>query len=178
MHPKVYAALAVVINEFAGFNLKDVEFFTAGVIQGLIQKDDLSKIESCLHDAQDLSTIMTKAFAEIAQGDITHIAEGIADLGQFLVALPNDLDDCEGMKDDVTRIETWANQFKTPSKVIPKIAKNVMLHFGKITTDANNLETDIGTDDMLDAGMQVADLMVTVVGKVGEEPETLPYTQW
>ena len=129
MHPKVYALAAVTLSQYAGFNVKEVEYFVGGLFMGLIQKDDLTEIETCLTDATTLSTLITKAFASFMEKSVEGAIQGIEEIGEALVQIPGDLQHCEGMQQDISRVEAWAGQFKNPTAIVPKIAKNVMLHY-------------------------------------------------
>ena len=180
MHPKVYALAAVMITKYAAFNINDLENLIGGLIMGLIEKDDLSLIKACLKDAQAIDEKLTEAVTDFLKKDITDIIAGVEVVGEVLVELPKDLSECQGMKDDVTRIEKWAAIFSQPTVLLPTISKNLLFHYAQVMKDASNIESDIAADKMYDAGENIADLLITAVGKVKavEDVDDITYTQW
>ena len=54
MHIKALAAATVFVANKYAIDLADVEQVVAGLIFGLIQKDDLKKIQTCLKDGSAL----------------------------------------------------------------------------------------------------------------------------
>ena len=192
MHPKVLAVAAVAFTKYAAFNVDDVEHFLAGLIEGLIQKDDFTKIQGCLKDAQKVDEEMTEAIADFSKGDVQDIIKGVQVIGQLLTELPQDLGDCKDMQGDIDRIEKWAAIFKDPSALINTLIANVVKNFQGILADATDIPTEISADNYDKLGEDVADILVLALGPVPqpqlstfywsldtkEDPETIPYTQW
>lgn len=85
----------------------DVEQFVSGLIFGLIQKNDLQKIQQCLSDADSIADKLTNVIAEFKAGDVADIIKAIGDIGGIIEGLPNDLQDCKDMQPDIQRIEKW-----------------------------------------------------------------------
>ena len=85
----------------------DVEQFVSGLIFGLIQKNDLQKIQQCLTDADSIADKLTNVIAEFKAGDVADIIKAIGDIGGIIEGLPNDLQDCKDMQPDIQRIEKW-----------------------------------------------------------------------
>ena len=69
-------------------SINDVEQFIAGLIFGLIQEDDLSKIQQCLTNADTLEKEIVEAFDDFSKGDINSIMSGIEVVGEILEQLP------------------------------------------------------------------------------------------
>ena len=112
MHPKVYAAAAIMITKYAAFSLKDVEQFVGGLFMGFVNKDDLSNIQTCLKDAQTIDEELTAAIQDFEKKDLEDIIKGIQEIAQIIPQLNTDLGDCKGMEADVARVEKWAAIFK------------------------------------------------------------------
>lgn len=101
-----------------GIGPADVENFLAGVIEGLIGKNDLPEIKKCLNDTSNIESQLALAIGYFEKGDIADIIKGIQIVGSILENLNVILGDCEGMQDDIKRIETWAEIFSNPQKLV------------------------------------------------------------
>ena len=178
MHPKALAALATVTLH--AFNPVEVEQFLAGLVTGLVQEDDFTKIQTCLVDAYGLERQIQTALGDFMKGDLQDILKGVKEMGAILSEVPADLGDCKAMSGDIARIESWAQIFKDPKALVSSVVKNVLTHGPAIAGDISKTVSDIGNADMTNAGVDVADLLVLTLGKVpaAVDPETLEVTQW
>ena len=52
MHPKVASAVLLALTEYSHISVHDANLWTSGLIYGLIQKDDLSEMDSCVTDVR------------------------------------------------------------------------------------------------------------------------------
>ena len=178
VNARLASAAIVALAHYNAFNLQEVEQFLGGLIMGLIQKDDLTKIEQCLKDGSTLETEVQQAVTDFMKGDLADIMAGIELVGKIIQEIPTDLGDCQGMQADITRIENWAQIFNDPTKLVQTLITNVVSHFPAITSDITKTASDISADDMWDAGIDVADILIQSLGPVPAEPETLELTQW
>ena len=87
----------------------NAEQFVAGVIEGLIQKDDLPELQKCLSNTETVQTEVTKIVNELSKGDLTDVIQGVKDAIALISELPEDLVDCKDIQDDVTKITNWAS---------------------------------------------------------------------
>jgi len=78
-------------------SLKDTEEFVAGMIYGLIQKDDLAEIETCMADGTNLGNDITEAVNDFEKGDFESILAGVEVVGKIIQELPTDLKDCKNI---------------------------------------------------------------------------------
>ena len=62
-------------------NLPEAEEFIAGMIQGLIQKDDLKNIQECMTNGEQAVAEITTAVEDIEKADIGDIIAGVTVLG-------------------------------------------------------------------------------------------------
>lgn len=160
-------------------NLPDAEEFVAGMIMGLIQKDDLKNIQQCMTDGDTVEKEITQAVSDIEKGDISDIIAGVQILGTLVQQLPADLQHCKGMQADLARIEKWAEIFKNPTQLIQTLTTNVIKNFGEITGDVSKIGTDFSGQKYEQAGVDVADILVATLGPVpAAQPEDLQITQW
>ena len=179
MNFRTASAIAFLLGKKSGFNPQDVEDFLAGFIKGVINENDLDKIEVCLKDASSLETELEQAITDFKNGDITHITEGIMIIGKMVQELPTDLGDCQAMQADLTRLESWAAIFSNPKALAAALAKNVPSNMSNIEQDIIKLMADVKTDEMFYAGEDIADILVQAVGPAPSSmPETLEITQW
>ena len=111
---KVLSHLAVMMASQYAIDIQQAEEFLGGIIYGLIQKDDLKNIETCLKDADTVEQEINEAVTDFMKGDLNDILAGITVLGKLIQELPQDLGDCEAMQSDVARIEKWATIFTDP----------------------------------------------------------------
>jgi hypothetical protein len=55
----------------------DIEHLLAGLIEGLIGKNDLPEIKACLNDSSTIETQLVQAIGYFEKGDIADIIKGI-----------------------------------------------------------------------------------------------------
>ena len=178
MHPKVLAVALLATSKLTAFTPEDVEQFLGGLVMGLIQKDDLTKIEQCLTDAGGLESEMEEAIQDFMKGDLSDIIAGVEMVGKIIQELPTDLGDCQSMQADITRIEAWAQIFTNPTQLVETLITNTIANFSDITADISKTSQDIAAGDMYNTGEDIADIMVLELGKVPAMPEDLEITQW
>ena len=178
---RVFAAAAALLGADLQLrnDVNNVEEFIAGMIFGLIQKDDLTNIQACLTDADTLEKQIEDAIADISKGDLNDLIAGAKILMQLITELPTDLKNCESIQGDLNRIVVWANQFTDPQVFIETVTNNVLAHFSVITADITKVTSDFNDAKFYDAGSDVADVLVQTLGQVPEvAPETLTITNW
>ena len=162
-------------------NLPEAEEFLAGMIQGLIQKDDLKNIQNCLTNGETVVAEITTAVSDIEKADVADIIAGVTELGKLLSQLPQDFTNCKGMTADVARIEKWAAIFKNPSQLVQTVTTNMIKNFGEIMGDVTKVSTDFSGKKYEAAGEDIADILVATLGAVPAEaqgPEDLVISQW
>ena len=172
---KVLSSLAVLmVSEYYAISIQQAEEFVAGVLYGLIQKDDLEYIQSCLADADQVEKEVNEAITDFEKGDVSSIIAGIGVIGTLLSELPEDLKDCQDMQGDLTRISNWINGLiADPVALAEQIAVNVIKNFTKITGDVNAVTSDITKADYYSAGSDIADIVVLTLGQIPAEEMTL-----
>ena len=178
MYTKLVAAATMAAVNNYGMNVAEVEQFVAGIVFGLIQKDDLTKIQACLTDAGTLETEIEAAVTDFSKGDLTDILAGIEIVGKVIQELPADLGDCKGMETDIARIEAWAAIFSDPTKLVQTLLTNVVSHFSEIATDSTKIVSDFKAAAYYNSGDDIATVLVLALGAVPAQPETLEMTQW
>ena len=178
VNAKIASAVVVALAHYSAFDVHDVEEFLGGMIMGLIQKDDLTKIEQCLTDGEGLEKEVQEAITDFMKGDLQDIMAGVELVGKIIQELPTDLGDCQGMQADIDRIENWAKIFNDPTELVKVLIGNVVQNFATITADITKTSSDIAAADMYNAGIDVADILIAALGPVPAQPEYLAITQW
>ena len=176
---KVLSSLAVMAGSQYGIELAQVEELLGGLVFGLIQKDDLTAIETCMTDSDKIVAQVNEAVADLMKEDVADIIAGVQVLATIAAELPEDFKDCEAVQGDFTKISTWAKGLAAdPAKTASMIATNVIKNFSGILDDINKSSSDISTGDYYTAGTDIADVVVLVVGAIPEDPEAIQNTVW
>ena len=179
MNFKTAAAVSMFLGAKVGLNVNDVEEFLAGMIQGLIEEDDFTKIQKCLTDATTLEGELEAAIADFEKKDLADILAGVKIIGNIFTELPADLGHCQDMQADLDRIEAWAAIFQNPTALAKALQENLMKNISNVEQDIMKLTADVKTDEMFYAGEDIADLLVQSLGPVpAAGPEDLKITQW
>jgi len=68
--------------------VEDVVLIVAGLIEGIVHKDDLDYLQSCMTDTESLVVDSLGIYTNLKEGGLTGIGEAIISVGQFIVDLP------------------------------------------------------------------------------------------
>ena len=182
MHSSVLVLATAMLTRYGGFSPTDIENYMAGLIDGLIQKDDLKYLQQCMQDTQALSFELNDALNKISKFDTADITAGITELGQMMAQMPKDLEHCTEMQADILRIERWAYPFMWPQYLIPTITINVIKNYQILVKDITDLDKALAIDDMKTVGKDVASIMIDVFGPVPpQQPsdvDEIAFTEW
>ena len=75
---KVLSTIALALtSEYYAISIEQAEEFVAGILYGLIAKDDLKLIETCLTDADGVEKEVNEAITDFMKGDIASILAGV-----------------------------------------------------------------------------------------------------
>merc|ERR1719454_896595 len=142
-------------------DLSGVEEFVAGVVEGFVNKNDLKEIKACLTDADTLEGEIEAIVKDLQTLDVSHIVDAVKKIVTLVQQIPADLKNCEGIQGDITKITNWASSIDPT-----KIPTNVIEHLTPIVKDVQTITTDFQTNKYLDAGEQVADIAIEVLGPI------------
>ena len=156
-------------NPIPPIPVTQIEEFLGGLVYGLIQKDDLKEIESCMTDADQVEKEVMEALNDIMKGDIEDILAGVEVIGTLLTELPADFKDCQATQADFQRISNWLQAIVADPLTFAKtVTVNLVKNFPKITDDISATSADIGKNDYYTAGEDISDILVLTVGPVPE----------
>ena len=172
---KVLSTIALMtVSEYYAISIQQAEEFIGGILFGLIQKDDLKAIETCLTDGDQVEKEVNEAIQDFMKGDVASILAGVEVIGTLLTELPEDLKDCQDVQGDLTRISNWISGLVAdPVELAKLLATNVIKNFSKITADINDTSADIAKADYYTAGTEIADVVTLAIGTVPAEDMTL-----
>jgi len=145
------------------FNPKSVPQFVAGLLDALVEESNLTEIEACYDGAHALEKDLAKAI-KAAEGH--EWKSSVEDLYAFASAVPAELTTCKNLVSDVGSIKTWAKIFSSKFVLAETIAKNLLLHHKKITTDIKAVGHDWSAQQFFEAGKAAGDALIIAVGPV------------
>merc|ERR1719453_381174 len=179
---KVLSSLAVMTASQYAIEVNQVEELLGGMIYGLIQKDDLKYIETCMSDSDKVVAEVNEAVTDIMKEDVTDIINGVKVLATLASELPDDFKDCEDMQKDANKLSAWVSSLVAdPAALASLVATNVIKNFSGILDDINKTSADIAKNDYYTAGTDIADVVTQVIGTVPEDfqpEETEEYAYW
>jgi len=86
--------------------------FTAGLIYGFTGDNHLDELRTCMKDIDPLVDDTEQAIADLKS---LKFVKGVQDLGDIIWLLPDAVEGCENMDDDMAAIMAWAEIFKNPT---------------------------------------------------------------
>ncbi len=87
--------------------------------------------------------------------------------------LPEDLKDCEGMKDDVYLFGKWAKIFSSPQLLYQRLMHNMPAHFTEIWVDIQDANKYLRSREYESYGESIGDALVLAVGQVTETNQNI-----
>ena len=168
---KFVQATASILATQYGMNIEGTEEFVAGLMYGLIEKDDLPEIQKCMKNADALEAEITNVVSDISKGEFQDVLKAVQEIGQITKELPQDLDECKAIDDDVAKIEAWAAIFANPTKLVATLSKNLLANWKNVEADINTTTSDWNAAKYYNAGEDVADMVVLSVGPISEGDE-------
>ena len=134
----------------------------AGIMDGVIQKDDLKEIQACLVGGDNLSVNIENAVADFKEGDLAGTAEGFMEIQQFVTKLPAAIGTCEEIRDDLNKFAEWAVIFIEPTVFIKTVSSNLVWNYFEIHSDIEEAITDFDKQDYFDFGLKIGEALVIV----------------
>merc|ERR1719231_1997279 len=119
------AGTAATSNQLYSMDITAVEEYLAGVIYGMIEKDDLPEMQKCLKNTETVAAEVKAIVNEVAKGDLADVIKGVQDAVKLIQELPTDLSDCKDIQGDVQKIKTWGDELLSPGLDLLNITLNV-----------------------------------------------------
>lgn len=73
----------------------------AGIIDGVIKKDHLKELEACLNESEEITSQLQEIKEDLESKNINAMFEGLRLVGKLIISLPEQLEDCKDIKDDL-----------------------------------------------------------------------------
>ena len=97
---------------------------------------------------------------DFEQHDLLGLINGIKTVGTIITQADSDLQDCEGMKDDIQSIEDFAQIFKNGPLLFETVYMNTLRYHKAIGDDILEMLGDATRGDYAALGSDVADVLV------------------
>ena len=109
--------------------------FIAGFVFGMTGNNDLEEIESCYQGGQLMASEIETGIADIKKGGTDNDIQAGIQFALAALQIPQALNTCENMDEDIAAIEEWASIFKNPTALASKVATHYALHHKEIQSD-------------------------------------------
>ena len=109
--------------------------------------------------------------ADIKKGGTDNDIQAALQFALAVTQIPQALNTCKGMGDDLAAIESWASIFKDPAKLAKKLALHYAMHKSEIKADIGTLETDWESAKYFKAGDELAVIATLAIGPIETEME-------
>jgi len=112
----------------------------AGLISGLLRKDDLTELETCLRVSHSVVETVSTIIKNIVKLDITQMVKSVQLFTGLLNAIPMQLVYCPKATEDIPRLVKWGDLiFGNILTLFSTITGNVMKNFAPMLSDATAL---------------------------------------
>ena len=103
---------------------------------------------------------------DIKKGGWNNDTQAALQFGLAILQIPQALNTCENMDQDIAAIESWAQIFTNPAKLSKTLAKHYAFHKSEIKADISTLEADWTAKEYFKAGDDLAALMTVAIGPI------------
>ena len=143
--------------------------FVAGFVYGMTGDNHLTEIEACFQGGDLMYQEIETGIADIKKGGWDNDTQAALQFGLAILQIPQALNTCENMDQDIAAIESWAQIFTDPAKLSATLAKHYAFHKSEIKADISTLEADWTAKEYFEAGDDLAALMTVAIGPIEEE---------
>ena len=140
--------------------------FVAGFMYGMTGDNHLTEIEACFNGGELMYQEVENGIADIKKGGVDNDVQAALQFALVALQIPQALNTCENMQDDIQAIESWAKIFTNPAELAKKASTHYALHRKQVKADIGALEGDWNSQLYFKAGADLADLMTLVVGPI------------
>eukprot|EP00347_Sterkiella_histriomuscorum_P007004 403350611 len=140
--------------------------FVAGVMDGVIQKDNLKEIKLCISDVKTISNEVQEIAQDIMTLEMPKMIEGVMKFMELLQQYKGSLTQCEAIRPDVERFMKFGEVFLHPADLINRVTTNLPAHLNEIMSDVQAAKHDLSLGNFFSAGENFGETIVLAIGQV------------
>ncbi len=166
MSNKTFAVLAIAVLCFQSvqaFNATDAIAVVAGVMNGILHKDNYQYLLGCMNGTEALVVDIEDAVRDFEKGGYMGIGEGIMDIGKFIEDLPPTVYYCDGIPDDFKRLGEFFSIFGNFTLLTDTVSHNMIWHYKEIKGDINLAVQDFHDEKYFDCGDEIGEALVVAL---------------
>ena len=167
MEAQVVSYDFIVAQPISDLTTNQYNAMLAGIVNGVIDQNDLTEIQSCIGDGETEAKAAFTAFEEFWH---LNWVKGFEDLGAVVFDLIPLMKDCTHIQDDVLTLENWANVFLTPADLPDIIQHDVTHNILKLTRDLNQAKKEWAAEEYFNFGTTLGEMLV-----IATEPLPVAY---
>ncbi|CDW71791.1 UNKNOWN [Stylonychia lemnae] len=137
----------------------------AGIMDGVILKDDLKELSQCMTDVQDDTDSINQIANDFSSLTLTGILSGIEEFRNLMIKLRGDLTTCECIRPDVDKFLRWGEIFIEPSILVQQLENNLPAHLNEIISDIQAANADYTQQNFFEFGENIGEALVLAVGQ-------------
>jgi hypothetical protein len=138
----------------------------AGLVYGLTGDNQLTEIEACYQGGEIMEQEIVTGINDIKKGGWDNDTQAALEFGLAVLQLPQALNTCENMGDDIAAIESWASIFTNPAELAATLSKHYILHKKEINADISAVTTEWDAQEYFKTGEAIAQLMTDAIGPI------------
>jgi len=143
-----------------------INYTLAGFIYGMTEQNHLAEIESCYAGGSEMDQEIKKAVFDFKAGGWDNIVQGCLEILLVGFQVPQELNTCKGMSDDLAAIESWASVFTSKTQLISTVTKHFLMHKKAVTADIAELKADFAAEEYFKTGEEIATLATILIGPI------------
>ena len=155
---------AMSFQQAHAFDGLDVIRVFAGLMDGILHKDNLDYLLGCMSGTQNLVVDIENAVEHFQKGGAIGIGEGIMDIGQFLKDLPPTCYNCGGIPEDFAKLGDFFAIFGNPSLLASRISYNLLWYYTEINTDIQAALANWNKADYFGFGDKLGEALALAIG--------------
>ena len=144
------------IVKIAVKDTKAAAHFLAGWMYGMTGENNLDEISGCYHHSADIAESMQIIIRGFKKGGPLWITQASLELIQLALVIPQTMQTCSNIGEDIQAIESWAMQFTEPVKLSRKVTKHMTFNALPIRKEMKSLEDNIENGAHFEAGRDLA----------------------
>ena len=135
---------------------KAAAHFLAGWMYGMTGENNLDEIAGCYEHSADIAESLQIVIRGFKKGGPIWITQASLELIQLALVIPQTVQHCKNIGEDIQAIESWAMQFTEPVKLSTKVSKHMAFNALAIRKEMKSLESNIENGAHFEAGRDLA----------------------